>query len=275
MVVHGNHSELQQVLLNLCLNARDAMPQGGRLRVAVGLVTPPAGRRSGRGPAVRDAGGLGHRHRHRSGDRKPGSSSRSSRPSAKAPASASASRRCATWSSCTAAASRSIRRAARAASSACTFRRWTCRPSPPPASARRPPNCRPAADRPISILLVDDEQLLRRSFGRLLRQHGFQVTEAAGGAEALTLYAAAEHDLVILDLDMPGMSGEATQVELLRRHPERTHHVRLRPRRPAARGGRARARRASLPAEALRDRRCWSRPSTRSCAKTCSTTSAR
>jgi CheY-like chemotaxis protein len=77
----------------------------------------------------------------------------------------------------------------------------------------------PRGDRPVSILLVDDEQLLRRSFGRLLRQHGFQVTEAAGGAEALTLYAAAEHDLVILDLDMPGMSGEATQVELLRRHP--------------------------------------------------------
>jgi DNA-binding response OmpR family regulator len=68
--------------------------------------------------------------------------------------------------------------------------------------------------------LVDDEQLLRRSFGRLLRQHGFQVTEAAGGAEALTLYATGNHELVILDLDMPGMSGEATQVELLRRSPE-------------------------------------------------------
>jgi DNA-binding response OmpR family regulator len=76
------------------------------------------------------------------------------------------------------------------------------------------------SDRPVSILLVDDEQLLRRSFGRLLRQHGFQVTEASGGAEALTLYAAAQHDLVILDLDMPGMSGEVTQLELLRRYPD-------------------------------------------------------
>jgi DNA-binding response OmpR family regulator len=74
-------------------------------------------------------------------------------------------------------------------------------------------------DRPISILLVDDEQLLRRSFGRLLRQHGFQVTEAAGGAEALTLYATGQHDVIVLDLDMPGMSGEATQLELLRRQP--------------------------------------------------------
>src|SRR5262249_16709916 len=64
------------------------------------------------------------------------------------------------------------------------------------------------SDKPVSILLVDDEQLLRRSFGRLLRQRGFDVTEAAGGAEALNLYASGKHDLVILDLDMPGINGE-------------------------------------------------------------------
>jgi CheY-like chemotaxis protein len=73
---------------------------------------------------------------------------------------------------------------------------------------------------PINLLLVDDEQLLRRSFGRLLRQHGFNVVEAASGAEALELYSPGVHDLVILDLDMPGMSGESTQLELLRRSPE-------------------------------------------------------
>jgi CheY-like chemotaxis protein len=87
-------------------------------------------------------------------------------------------------------------------------------------TGERPPLEQPYhPDRPISLLLVDDEQLLRRSFGRLLRQHGFHVTEAAGGAEALALHATGQYDLVILDLDMPGMSGEATQVELLRRSP--------------------------------------------------------
>ncbi|HEX3776002.1 MAG TPA: ATP-binding protein [Polyangiaceae bacterium] len=67
------------------------------------------------------------------------------------------------------------------------------------------------------ILLVDDEEVVRRSFARLLRQAGHQVVEAQDGVRAIDLYArmAPRPNLVILDLDMPVLTGEDTQDRLL------------------------------------------------------------
>jgi CheY-like chemotaxis protein len=67
------------------------------------------------------------------------------------------------------------------------------------------------------ILLVDDEVVVRRSFARLLRQAGHQVLEAPDGVHAVTTYHQAypRPDLVILDLDMPVLTGEETQERLL------------------------------------------------------------
>jgi two-component system cell cycle sensor histidine kinase/response regulator CckA len=67
------------------------------------------------------------------------------------------------------------------------------------------------------ILLVDDEEVVRRSFARLLRQAGHQVIEAPDGVRALDLYthAVPRPNLVILDLDMPVLTGEETQERLL------------------------------------------------------------
>lgn len=73
---------------------------------------------------------------------------------------------------------------------------------------------RPAGG-PFSILLVDDEHLVRRSVARRLRQAGFEVTEAGSGAEAIVRYTRCAHDLVLLDLDMPGLDGEQTQAKLV------------------------------------------------------------
>ena len=43
LIVPMDETQLQQVLMNLCLNARDAMPDGGRLAVRVEAVAPPGG----------------------------------------------------------------------------------------------------------------------------------------------------------------------------------------------------------------------------------------
>jgi signal transduction histidine kinase/CheY-like chemotaxis protein len=218
VVVHGNHSELQQILLNLCLNARDAMPQGGALRVSVGLATPPPelGLMTERSCALLEVSdtGTGIDDETRARIFEPFFTTK--REGAGFGIGLSTVRDLVKLHG-----GRITLDSSRGQGS--TFRLFF------PAldvqtfatTGERAPLQAPfKADQPISVLLVDDEQLLRRSFGRLLRQHGFQVTEAAGGAEALTLYETGKHDLVILDLDMPGMSGEQTQIEMLRRRPE-------------------------------------------------------
>ena len=62
------------------------------------------------------------------------------------------------------------------------------------------------------VLLVDDEELIRRVGERLLRKLGYKVTVAADGHQAIDLLRerAAEFQLVILDLVMPGLDGEET-----------------------------------------------------------------
>jgi PAS domain S-box-containing protein len=60
-----------------------------------------------------------------------------------------------------------------------------------------------------TILLVEDERLVRSTVRRLLERHGYHVLEAANGQDALTLISTrgAEVNLVLSDMVMPGMSG--------------------------------------------------------------------
>ena len=57
------------------------------------------------------------------------------------------------------------------------------------------------------VLLVDDDEATRRSLARLLRVWGHEVAVAADGDTALTLAAAFQPELAILDLSLPGMNG--------------------------------------------------------------------
>jgi CheY-like chemotaxis protein len=67
------------------------------------------------------------------------------------------------------------------------------------------------------ILLVDDEEPLRRLVRMMLELDGHQVTEAGNGTEALSLFTMGEFDLVITDFEMPVMKGNelAVRIKLL------------------------------------------------------------
>jgi PAS domain S-box-containing protein len=60
-----------------------------------------------------------------------------------------------------------------------------------------------------TILIVEDENPIRRAVARVLEQYGYTVLEAADGDEGLELFRAREHDiaLVVTDVMMPRMSG--------------------------------------------------------------------
>src|SRR4051812_26494215 len=58
------------------------------------------------------------------------------------------------------------------------------------------------------LLVVDDDPSMRRLLSVLLRSEGYTVDQASDGEEALKKAFTHGHDLILLDLNMPGMSGE-------------------------------------------------------------------
>ena len=73
-----------------------------------------------------------------------------------------------------------------------------------------------------TILLAEDEASLRRLTRATLEQSGYKVLEAKDGVEALALSEASDLpiDLLLTDVVMPGMGGRALAQELTRRRPE-------------------------------------------------------
>ena len=72
-----------------------------------------------------------------------------------------------------------------------------------------------------TLLLVEDEKAVRRLAREMLAREGYTVFEAANGAEALTVFEGHRGgiDLVITDVVMPGMSGGELVEHLLRKCP--------------------------------------------------------
>jgi CheY-like chemotaxis protein len=74
-------------------------------------------------------------------------------------------------------------------------------------------------DKPLTILLVEDNPHNRMLFATALREHGHQVFEAPSGEKALLLGSLHEPDLILLDIGLPGVSGLGVATEL-RARPE-------------------------------------------------------
>ncbi|MFI1680633.1 two-component system response regulator CseB [Streptomyces sp. NPDC020607] len=66
--------------------------------------------------------------------------------------------------------------------------------SPPPETAER-------------ILLVEDDDLMRRAFGSALERYGYRVRTASDGLEGLERFREEDFDLLILDVMLPGLDG--------------------------------------------------------------------
>jgi DNA-binding response OmpR family regulator len=71
----------------------------------------------------------------------------------------------------------------------------------------------PAADTGETVLIVDDEQLVRDLLVQFLSLRGYRTIGVKDGAQALSMVDQAPPDLILLDLMLPGTSG----VEVLRR----------------------------------------------------------
>lgn len=95
-----------------------------------------------------------------------------------------------------------------------------------PASAA-PVESRPSEPAPPrqtggTVLVVDDEALLRRAAKQIIEHFGYDAFEAEDGRAAIAVFRerARDFDVVLLDMTMPGLTGEETFQELLRIRPD-------------------------------------------------------
>ena len=64
-------------------------------------------------------------------------------------------------------------------------------------------------ERPIKLLIVDDERQIRESYGDFFVKRGFDVELASDGEQGLNMLREGEFDVAILDIRMPKMDGLA------------------------------------------------------------------
>jgi PAS domain S-box-containing protein len=83
------------------------------------------------------------------------------------------------------------------------------------------------ASPPLSILLVEDDEVSQAFVSALLTQHGHSVTVAGSGPEALSLVERGSFDLALMDVQMPGMDGLQTTAEIRKIESVMGGHIRI------------------------------------------------
>ena len=74
--------------------------------------------------------------------------------------------------------------------------------------------------KPLCVLAVDDDPIVRKLITRLLEPEGFQVVTAGSGMDALAYLEKESVDLILLDLKMPEMNGAECLAELRKTDPD-------------------------------------------------------
>ena len=204
-MVEATPAALQQIVLNFAVNAKEAMPEGGRLGITVEV-------RGDHVSLIAEDAGAGMDEATRTRIFEPFFTTKSSG---------------------TGLGLATVRELVdryggviEVTSSVGTGSRFEVRfpHRPPPAitaTARARSERPPAVTRQQRLLLVEDDQLVRRSLTRWLISDGFEVIAVADGEEALSvLKAAGDVACVVSDIAMPGLDGERLAAIVAEQRPE-------------------------------------------------------
>jgi DNA-binding response OmpR family regulator len=60
---------------------------------------------------------------------------------------------------------------------------------------------------PVTVLLVEDDEVIREAIGLALERYGYRVNTAGDGLTGLELFSEQRHDVLLLDVMLPGLDG--------------------------------------------------------------------
>jgi len=220
--IHADSGQVEQLLLNLAVNARDAMPGGGRLEIEtrdVELKSRP-GREGSPAPGgyvrltVRDTGeGMDEEVRQRVFE-----------PfyTTKGKGEGTGLGLSIVYGIVHGAGGHIELESKEGAGSTFHLHFPHAEKAPPPAPTPEEPAAEPMARGEETILLVEDESGARTAVARILEHLGYRVLTAGDAAEAIEIFEGRDRppDLLLTDVVMPGRSGVELAEDLHRRDPE-------------------------------------------------------